>query len=874
MNIKRLQFVVGVGLLGLLLVGVETAWGFNNNGWETNNVYACQRKGDGGRLRVYTEAGAFVKDLAPAGSNWWSLTFAGKGSSDARLFVMKPDPYWDVGNPTDLIIAELDTGGNVITGQQTTVSTLLGLGPNNLGTDIEPKNIRYSPHGDSGAGSLFVGVNDNDDNDPIKIYEIDLDLTTILKTCTGPGLPLAGGGHVAIAVNWDSPVLYATSQNLGGTSHKGDVIAFDISGGSTSSYTTLINGSDFTNANWYEPEMIVYRGTNNPDNRPTIVITFRNPEDSIYCSPREHYLDAIDNTYPPGCTPGVDCTGNLTLRQTYTGDIDDERLFGGQLDQQAGVKDIWWGSVAGGLFALRLDDTEEFFSLGKHYDTASPGVTDPTVLPPTINEVTPDPKSIPVGTEYIEQLTLSEGDLPITWTKLQGPAAAKVDGTGKVYDWIPSQAEAGLHTFEIKAENDGGHDTESWQVEVLDPDLINNGFRKDYIYLCQRKPDGGRLEVRRESDGSHVVNLAPAGSNWWSLTFSGTGNNDARLFVMKPDPYWGAQNPHDLILAEMNSSGAVTKQTTMATLLGLGAGNLGSAIEPDNIRYNPIKNSLFVGVNDESNNDPIKVYEIDLGLSTVLNTYTGPGLPLAGGGSVCMAIDETDGTLYVTSENLNGSGAKGDVVAFDTSGGSTSSYTTLIDGDDFGTEYDDPEAVIYRGAGNPSEEPTILLTFDVQDTMEFYLNQKDANNNLVKRASRFAGETRLFNGQLDVVSGTAWIGSVDGAVFHLEADDDVLFFNVGKHYDVDSPPGVSICNEVVFADADEDGDVDQGDFAIFQVCYTGANGGVPFEPAYCKCFNRDGDNDVDNADFTAFQDCATGPNIPFDPNNPPGGCNP
>jgi len=85
---------------------------------------------------------------------------------------------------------------------------------------------------------------------------------------------------------------------------------------------------------------------------------------------------------------------------------------------------------------------------------------------------------------------------------------------------------------------------------------------------------------------------------------------------------------------------------------------------------------------------------------------------------------------------------------------------------------------------------------------------------------------------------------------------------------------VDCCNAVVFADADSDGDVDQDDFAVFQICYTGVGGGIPSQPDYCQCFNRDADNDVDSDDFTAFQDCATGPNIPFDPSNPPGGCNP
>ena len=71
-----------------------------------------------------------------------------------------------------------------------------------------------------------------------------------------------------------------------------------------------------------------------------------------------------------------------------------------------------------------------------------------------------------------------------------------------------------------------------------------------------------------------------------------------------------------------------------------------------------------------------------------------------------------------------------------------------------------------------------------------------------------------------------------------------------------------------FADADGDGDVDQMDFAAFQLCYTGSGGGVP--PG-CGCWDRDKNNDVNYNDFTEFNDCWTGPNVHFDPENP-GSC--
>jgi hypothetical protein len=79
-----------------------------------------------------------------------------------------------------------------------------------------------------------------------------------------------------------------------------------------------------------------------------------------------------------------------------------------------------------------------------------------------------------------------------------------------------------------------------------------------------------------------------------------------------------------------------------------------------------------------------------------------------------------------------------------------------------------------------------------------------------------------------------------------------------------------------FADADRDGDVDQADFALLQVCFTGENDPRgAFDRAACDCFDRkdmdsdgrfrpsiDGDNDIDAADLDAFEACASGAGIP------------
>ncbi|MHC4442863.1 MAG: hypothetical protein ACYTA5_09730 [Planctomycetota bacterium] len=81
-----------------------------------------------------------------------------------------------------------------------------------------------------------------------------------------------------------------------------------------------------------------------------------------------------------------------------------------------------------------------------------------------------------------------------------------------------------------------------------------------------------------------------------------------------------------------------------------------------------------------------------------------------------------------------------------------------------------------------------------------------------------------------------------------------------------------LCCYDPFADADNDGDVDQDDFALFQKCYVGDGAGPP--TAECKCFDQVGtglgtppDDDVDDDDFQAFEQCAStsGPNVPHNP---------
>ena len=65
------------------------------------------------------------------------------------------------------------------------------------------------------------------------------------------------------------------------------------------------------------------------------------------------------------------------------------------------------------------------------------------------------------------------------------------------------------------------------------------------------------------------------------------------------------------------------------------------------------------------------------------------------------------------------------------------------------------------------------------------------------------------------------------------------------------------------ADFDLDGDVDQTDYGLFQLCLTGS-GTSQTDPA-CESAMLDDDLDVDQDDFGLFQNCMSGPGIPADP---------
>ncbi|MHC4442262.1 MAG: hypothetical protein ACYTA5_06660, partial [Planctomycetota bacterium] len=129
-----------------------------------------------------------------------------------------------------------------------------------------------------------------------------------------------------------------------------------------------------------------------------------------------------------------------------------------------------------------------------------------------------------------------------------------------------------------------------------------------------------------------------------------------------------------------------------------------------------------------------------------------------------------------------------------------------------------------------------------------------------------------FNGA-EITDGVLFSTSNPRRVVFIRRDDD----SSGDTVEIDDIT-VSRCElpcNTPFADTDEDGDVDQDDFATFQLCYSGS---LPntygLNPSYCACFDRGddapaGDGDIDASDFDKFKDCASGPNIPVTPASNP-----
>jgi hypothetical protein len=146
------------------------------------------------------------------------------------------------------------------------------------------------------------------------------------------------------------------------------VVAFSTSGGSTSAFTTLIDGDSYQagNASWIEPQALVVRPGNPGDGTPTLLVGQLGPGWS-WVPILEFYLDTT--AHPK------DIMGNLQLRGDTAWAM---WPWSGQLDGLTGS--AWWGGLTGGMHELRSDDVRAFYELGQFYCDAASPVPEPGTL--------------------------------------------------------------------------------------------------------------------------------------------------------------------------------------------------------------------------------------------------------------------------------------------------------------------------------------------------------------------------------------------------------------------------------------------------------------------------------------------------------------
>ncbi|MHC4671963.1 MAG: immunoglobulin domain-containing protein [Planctomycetota bacterium] len=291
--------------------------------------------------------------------------------------------------------------------------------------------------------------------------------------------------------------------------------------------------------------------------------------------------------------------------------------------------------------------------------------------------------------------------------------------------------------------------------------VLNNGFETDWLYTSiawwgdETEPTRGDLIAYDEQTGAVMATLQDF-AKWESLCFYGTSaNDDARLFVARRAT---GHISTDITIAELNPSGGTIKSVLLRSLNNAPA-SIGPQLYVGSLRYSGFHGTFFISLcTDEADPGTALAYEIDLALTTVLNTYTGPGIT----NPPRISINKDNGRLYMVGTFLIGA-QKGRLIEFDTSGGSTSTYNTLIDGDIYqpgDSQWNNPACPIYRGSNHPeNNRPTVMVMNGGSagntnyPVMEFYLDQTDGNGNLVKRQNAYLAKRSQWQGQVDEYTG-------------------------------------------------------------------------------------------------------------------------
>jgi len=339
---------------------------------------------------------------------------------------------------------------------------------------------------------------------------------------------------------------------------------------------------------------------------------------------------------------------------------------------------------------------------------------------------------------------------------------------------------------------------------------INNGFETDWIYAVQtswrtQQAGAGDVHMYHEQTGQlmgTLVDFEPDPGaiqdwGWESITFAYDSNGNARFYAARRMDIDPAEDPsteryRDIEIAEFDANGNEVRKVQFADTF-LGTSHLGTKVKVGCIRFSTYSGhagSIFVSALTVANSyNPSKVYEIDLGLTTLKNTYTGPN---SKDNPPRVDFNPNTGDMYVVGQFLNEPDkplGNADLVqfAYASPGTNPGSYTTLIDGDVFARRDDidpytdpgwphgrelvsiwhKPVCVVYRGTNHEDGRETIVVSsnWTVDSTPmpqnEFYLDQTDSDGNLVRR-STFYTNYAVFNAQLDRITGKIWMPRLYG----------------------------------------------------------------------------------------------------------------
>ncbi|GMV96649.1 MAG: hypothetical protein AMXMBFR83_10110 [Phycisphaerae bacterium] len=184
--------------------------------------------------------------------------------------------------------------------------------------------------------------------------------------------------------------------------------------------------------------------------------------------------------------------------------------------------------------------------------------------------------------------------------------------------------------------------------------------------------------------------------------------------------------------------------------------------------------------------------------------------------------------------------------------------------------------VILRLTSIGSEGNDLDHSWDCGRTVRLYLNENPVPVveilNADNKGTGTSGDRGLWFGDSSAAGlvdmAVDWVSGTNAGAFAPGQEEAVLGRSLIPTFEPPPPK----C-PIPFADADKDHDVDQLDFAVFQICFTGTSASYT-DVDTCKCFDRDENGRIDSDDYAAFAACATGPSIPFDADQPPPGCNP